>query len=53
MTCKVFKHSLPTWNGQPLLDEEDKCAACRLSLEPSHSYDEVSLCEKDVGSYLS
>ena len=53
IVAKIFKHNPPTWNGQPLLDEEDKCAACRLALEPSLCYEEVNLCEKDLGSFYS
>ena len=46
LTVNVYRHLPPKVDGCPLADSE--CAACQLSMAPSNSFYQVSICEKDL-----
>ena len=48
---KIYWHNVPLLNGSK--EKEEDCVACQLSNMPSKGFHEVSLCERDLGSYIA
>lgn len=49
LTTVVYWHNVPTLNGYELT--QDHCLACMLRKRPQQSYNEMHLCERELGLF--
>lgn len=47
----VYLHNVPKVNGLP--EDDDECAACRLTKQPQKAFNELRVCERELDGVIA